>query len=153
MYGAKAGLTSRLAPVVRWLAAREVRPDALTLAALPVSLLGTAALLASPALPGALLAVPFLAAIRLLLNLFDGALARATGRSHPRGELLNEVGDRLCDVAFLAPAAVLPGGSPVIVLLGVLAAVGASYVGITVRAAGSARIYDGLLAKPERMVL
>ena len=40
-----------------------------------------------------------------------------------------------------------------IVLLGVLAAVGASYVGITARAAGSTRIYDGVLAKPERMVL
>ena len=101
----------------------------------------------------ALLAIPILAALRLVLNLLDGALARRTGRSHARGELLNELGDRICDIAFLAPVALLPGASPVIVLAGVLGAVLASYVGITTRAAGGERIYRGILSKPGRMAL
>ena len=74
-------------------------------------------------------------------------------RSHPRGELFNEVGDRLADVLFLAPVAFLPGALPEVTLLGVTVAVLASYVGITARAAGGERIYRGILSKPGRMVL
>jgi phosphatidylglycerophosphate synthase len=130
-----------------------VSPDAVTLAAVPVALVAGAALLLSPSLPAALLTIPVLAALRLVLNLLDGALARKTGRTHPRGELLNELGDRLCDISFLAPVAILPGASPAIVLLGVVFAILASYVGITTRAAGGGRIYRGILSKPGRMAL
>jgi CDP-diacylglycerol--glycerol-3-phosphate 3-phosphatidyltransferase len=153
LYATKASLNARLVPLVDRLAAAGVTPDAVTLAALPVAVLAGACLLASPALPILLLAVPALAALRLVLNLLDGNLARRTGRIHPRGELYNEVGDRLADVAFLAPVAFLPGASVPVVLLGVLAGVLASYVGITARAAGAARIYRGILSKPGRMVL
>jgi phosphatidylglycerophosphate synthase len=90
---------------------------------------------------------------RLVLNLLDGSLARRTGRIHPRGELYNEVGDRLADVAFLAPVAWLPGADPAIVLGGVAAALLASYIGLASRAAGGQRLYRGILSKPGRMVL
>jgi phosphatidylglycerophosphate synthase len=130
-----------------------VSPDSVTLAAIPVAVLGGGLLLVSPSVPLVLLAIPILAALRLVLNLLDGALARRTGRSHARGELLNELGDRICDIAFLAPVALLPGASPVVVLAGVLGAVLASYVGITTRAAGGERIYRGILSKPGRMAL
>ncbi len=153
MYATKAGVVARLDPVINWLIARGVSADVLTLAAVPVAVLGGLCLLASPAVTGLLLVVPFLAAARLVLNLLDGAVARRTGQSHPRGELYNEVGDRLADVAFLAPVAVLPGASPVIVLGGVMVAVLASYAGVTAKAAGGERIYRGILAKPERMAL
>ena len=153
LYAGKSGIVARLDPIIGALAARGVAPDAVTIAAVPVAALGGAALLASPSVPVALLLVPFLAAARLVLNLLDGALARRSGRSHPRGELLNELCDRLADIALLAPVAVLPGASPVIVLLGVIGALLASFVGITTRAAGGQRIYRGVLSKPGRMVL
>ena len=153
LYARKSALVAMLDPIVEALARRGVAPDAVTLAAVPVALAASVALLASPAVPAALFLVPVLAGLRLILNLLDGALARRSGRSHPRGELLNELCDRLADVAFLAPVAVLPGASPVIVLLGVVGALLASYVGITTRAAGGERIYRGMLSKPGRMVL
>jgi CDP-diacylglycerol--glycerol-3-phosphate 3-phosphatidyltransferase len=153
LYAGKSALVSRLDPIVDGLARRGIAPDAVTVAAVPVALAGGLALLASPAVPTALLLVPLLAALRLVLNLLDGALARRSGRIHPRGELLNELCDRLADVALLAPVAVLPGASPVIVLLGVAGALLASYVGITTRAAGGERIYRGILSKPGRMVV
>ena len=56
-----------------------------------------------------LIVVPVAASLRLVLNLLDGALARRTGRIHARGELFNEVGDRLADVLMLAPVAFVPG--------------------------------------------
>lgn len=153
LYASKSAINARLLPLVDRLLAAGISPDAITLAAIPVALLGSAALLASPAQPVALLAVPVLVVGRLVFNLLDGNLARRSGRIHPRGELFNEVGDRLADIAFLAPVAFLPGASSSIVLLGVTAALLASYVGIATRAAGGPRLYRGVLSKPGRMIL
>lgn len=135
------------------LSRRGVSPDAVTLAAIPVGLTASACLLLSVTLPGLLLLVPVLVGLRLLLNLLDGAVARRTGRMHPRGELFNELGDRLTDIAFLAPVAFLPGADQGLVLLGVIGAVFASYAGLAPRAAGGERIYRGILSKPGRMAL
>src|SRR5690349_11784099 len=153
LYASKGRFVAGLTPVVGWLAARGVSPDAVTVAAVPIAALAAVALLASPSVPLAVVAGPVLAALRLLCNLLDGALARRTGRSHPRGELLNEVGDRAADVLFLAPVAWLPGASRELVLVGVLGAVLASFVGVVAKAAGGTRIYRGVLSKPGRMVL
>jgi CDP-diacylglycerol--glycerol-3-phosphate 3-phosphatidyltransferase len=153
LYSTKAAANAWLTPLVRRLAAAGVTPDQVTLAGIPVAIMGGLCLLASPAIPALLLVVPVLVVLRLVLNLLDGSLARTTGRTHPRGELYNEVGDRLADVAFLAPVAVLPGASATLVLLGVLGGVLASYVGIATRAAGGERIYRGILSKPGRMAV
>jgi phosphatidylglycerophosphate synthase len=153
LYASKGAINERLTPLVDRLAAAGVSPDALTLGAIPVALLGAAALLASSRIPALLLAVPVLVAVRLTLNLLDGQLARRTQRSHPRGEFYNEVSDRAADVAFLAPICFLPGAQPETVLLGVVGAVLASYVGVAAKAAGGERIYRGVLSKPGRMVL
>ena len=153
LYQSKARIAGGLAPVLGWLERRRVSPDALTLAAIPVAAVGGACLLVSPVFPLALIAVPALVAVRLILNILDGALARSTGRSHPRGEWYNEVGDRLADLAFIVPAAFVPGANEPAVLLGSVVAVLASYAGLAVRAAGSRRVYRGILSKPGRMVL
>lgn len=152
-YRSKGGIVERLAGVVDRLAAARVSPDTVTLAAIPVAAVGGLALLASPTIPAVLLIVPVVAGLRLLLNLIDGALARATGRSHPRGEVFNEVGDRLSDIALLAPVAFLPGAQREMVLLGVMTAVLASFIGVVSKTAGGQRLYGGVLSKPGRMAL
>ena len=153
LYATKGRINARLTPLVARLAAAGVSADALTLAAVVVAALGGLALLASPQLPLLLIAVPPLAIARLVLNLLDGQVARHTGRSHPRGELLNEVADRLADILFLAPVAFLPGAQAETVWLGLVGALLASYVGVASRAAGGRRIYRGVLSKPGRMIL
>ncbi len=153
LYRSKSTVARRLEPVIDQLARRGVSADTLTLAAIPVGFVAGGCLLLSPVMPVVLLAVPLLAAARLILNLLDGAVARRTERIHPRGELYNELGDRLTDVAFLAPVAFLPGADRTIVLLGVTGAVFASFAGLASRAAGGERIYRGILSKPGRMVL
>jgi phosphatidylglycerophosphate synthase len=153
LYRSKKAIVHALDPVVGRLQLLGVTPDAVTLAAIPVGLFAGALLLLSPEAPVLLLGVPLLAALRLVLNLLDGALARRTGLMHPRGELYNELGDRLADVAFLAPVAFLPGADQTTVLLGVAGAIFASFAGVVPRAAGGERIYRGVLSKPGRMVL
>src|SRR5215210_6670653 len=98
-YSSKQHIVARLDGIVRRLAAAGVSPDAVTLSAIPIALAGGLLIAISPAIPILLAAVPIAAGLRLLVNLLDGALARATGRSHPRGELLNEIVDRIADVA------------------------------------------------------
>ena len=153
LYRSKSAIARGLEPIVARLEGLGVSPDAVTLAAIPLGGVAGALLLLSPTVPVVLLAVPVLAALRLILNLLDGALARRTGRMHPRGELYNELGDRLADVAFLAPVAFLPGADRTTVLLGVAGAIFASFAGVASRAAGGDRIYRGILSKPGRMVL
>jgi phosphatidylglycerophosphate synthase len=153
LYRLKPASLRAVEPLVELCIRRRIRPDTLTLLAVPVAFLGAAATVASPLVPGLLLLVPVAAAVRLVLNLLDGAVARRTAASHPRGEVYNEVGDRIGDVLLLGAPALLPGVEGRAVLLGVLLAVLASYVGITVRAAGGSRLYHGVLAKPGRMVL
>lgn len=153
LYAGKTRIVGLLDPLVERLVVAGVSPDALTLGAIPVAALAAAALWLSPATPWLLVSVPLLATARLVLNLLDGAVARRAGRTHPRGELYNELGDRVADIVFLAPVAFLPGASAPIVLLGVLTAVLASYVGLVARSAGGERIYRGILSKPGRMVL
>lgn len=153
LYRSKSMVVRQLDPVIDGLVHRRVNPDALTLAAIPVGLVASACLLLSPAAPALFLAVPLLAAARLVLNLLDGAVARRAGRMHPRGELYNELGDRLADIAFLTPVAVLPGADRTLVLLGVIGTVFASFAGLAPRAAGAERVYRGILSKPGRMAL
>jgi CDP-diacylglycerol--glycerol-3-phosphate 3-phosphatidyltransferase len=153
LYAPKSAINARLVPLVDRLASAGVSPDAVTLTAVPVAVAAAVCLLASPSAPALLLAVPLLVGVRLVLNLVDGNLARRTGRIHPRGELFNELGDRLADIAFLVPVAFLPGALPGAVLLGVMTSLLASYVGVTTRAAGGERIYAGVLSKPGRMAL
>lgn len=153
LYATKGAVNARLVPLVDRLAAAGVTPDQVTLTAVPVAVVAGACLLLSPDVAILLLVVPLLIVVRIVLNLIDGNMARRTGKIHARGELYNEVGDRLADIAFLAPVAFLPGASPHLVLLGVLTGVMASYVGITAKAAGGERIYRGILSKPGRMAL
>ena len=152
-YASKRSIVAGLDPLVRALAARGVAPDAVTLSAIPIAAVGGAAIALSPSAPALLLVVPVAAGLRLGTNLIDGALARTTGRSHPRGELLNEVSDRVCDVLLLAPVAVLPAAQPAVVLLGVALAILASFIGVAAKAAGGERLYGGVLSKPGRMAL
>lgn len=153
LYRTKPWILARLDGVVGRLERSGVSPDAVTLSTIPLALAGAALLLASPAVPGLLLTIPLVALARLVLNLLDGSLARRTGRMHPRGELYNELADRLADILLLAPVGFLPGAQRETVLLGVVAAGFASYAGLAPKAAGAERVYRGILSKPGRMAL
>ena len=153
LYRVKPALLRGLDPVLAWLERAGVRPDVLTLGAIPVGAIAGIAILVSPTAPLVLVLVPLAAAARLILNLLDGALARRTGMIHAKGELFNEVGDRLADVLMLAPVAFVPGAHQATVLLGVTMAVLASFTSVATKAAGGTRSYRGILSKPGRMVL
>lgn len=151
IYGIKPWFQKQLQPVVK--ALWHVHPDALTWGALGISM-GAASLLYSaydqPML--ALAAAPLLF-LRLALNALDGMVAKQTGKARAAGEVINELSDRLSDVAIFLPFAFWPEIRMRIVLLAMVSMLIVSYVGLLGKAVGAEREYGGLLGKADRMIL
>src|SRR4030095_1733426 len=79
--------------------------------------------------------------------------ARTLGLARPWGEVLNELSDRVADVALIGGLAL---ASPANLLLGTGALVAmllSSYLAILSKAAGGRRQYMGPMGKADRMVL
>lgn len=152
-YRVKPAAQRALRPLVDACVSRGVRADQVTLAAIPVAALGGLCLALSDSVAPLLLAVPILATARLVLNLVDGQVARRTGTTHPMGEVLNEVGDRLSDILFVGGLAFVAAVGPLLAASAVIASVLASYAGIAARAVGLPRQYGGVMSKPARMLV
>ena len=153
LYRTKPAAQRLIEPLVDACVAHGVSADALTLAAVPVAALGGICLALSDEQPLLLLAVPLLAAARLVLNLIDGQVARRTGTARPWGEVLNELGDRVADVFFIGGLAFVAAVGPLLALAAVIAALLSSYAGIVARATGAPRGYGGVMSKPGRMIV
>lgn len=90
--------------------------------------------------------------LRLWCNMLDGMVALASGKASRRGEILNEVPDRVSDVLIFVGAAHSGLGH----LLGgywvALMAVFVAYIGTFGQAVGTGRQFGGWMSKPWRMV-
>jgi phosphatidylglycerophosphate synthase len=147
LYAAKPGFQRRLAGVADWLARRGVHPDALTYAAVGCGLVGGLALATER-----LWLVPVCAALRLALNALDGMVATRRGRARPWGKVLNELADRVADLAFLGPLLLVPGSNALVVSGALSVTLLVSYLGVLAEAAGASRQYGGLMGKADRML-
>jgi phosphatidylglycerophosphate synthase len=90
--------------------------------------------------------------VRLLLNLMDGLVAREVGLAGAWGEVKNEFGDRVADVAIFLG---LSFGGYVDARLAALALaliLCVSYLGILGKVLGGARVYGGIFGKGDRML-
>jgi phosphatidylglycerophosphate synthase len=91
--------------------------------------------------------------VRLLCNLFDGMVAIARGVASPKGELYNEVPDRVSDAAIFIGLGYASLSDPVLGFAAALVAVFTAYVRAMAKAAGAPNDYCGPMAKPQRMAL
>jgi CDP-diacylglycerol--glycerol-3-phosphate 3-phosphatidyltransferase len=141
-----------LDPVVRVLAAAGVSPAMVTTAGLIGSLI--AAVLIGR---GELMAGGIVMLVASGLDMFDGALARATGRATPFGAVLDATFDRISEAAVLFGVLVyeLDLGNREEALLVFAALTGSllvSYVRAKVESMGGV-MSDGLFTRTERIVL
>jgi CDP-diacylglycerol--glycerol-3-phosphate 3-phosphatidyltransferase len=153
LYRIKPAAQRMVRPLIDVCVSRGVSADSLTLAAIPVAALGGLCLAVSDTLSVLLLAVPFVAGTRLILNLIDGQVARRTGTTHAMGEVFNEVGDRISDILFIGGLAFVAAVGPLLALAAVVAAQLSSYAGVSARAVGVPRQYGGVMSKPGRMIV
>ena len=153
IYTVKPRFRRLLGGTARAFAARGVTPDQVTSAGIVASGLGALAFRLGGRWRGAFVAVPVLALVRTTANALDGLVAEESGLGRPAGELYNETADRLGDIAFLAGTAAVPGVRPALALGALAAAELSSFIGVSARAAGGRRRYDGPMGKPDRMLV
>jgi phosphatidylglycerophosphate synthase len=131
---------------------RGVHPDAISYLSIVASLAAGACFWQSGRWPALLLVAPLLCYVRLLLNMLDGMVALGSGKASPRGEILNDLPDRLSDVLIFAGVAHSGLCSPFPAYWAAILALLTAYVGTLGQAVGARREFGGVMSKPWRMV-
>ena len=143
-----------VAPVVTRLARAGVTPDAITVTGTLGAVLGAVFLIGT----GRLFWGAFTVTVFVLLDMLDGALARARGGGSVFGAVLDSVGDRAADAAIFGALVWWfsgPGDNRLFVLLALLCLVlGVLTSYVKARAEGVGLRCDvGLVERPERLIL
>lgn len=150
LYDLKPRFQALLRPLSRGLLASGITPNAVTLAALALSVAMGAALALWPASAWALAAVPLVLLVRMALNALDGMMAREGRQESKLGLALNEVGDILADGALYLPFALALSVQPLLAGGFVLLAAASEAAGLAGIATGAGRRYDGPFGKSDR---
>ena len=133
---------------------RNVHPDIVSWSSLIAASVAAACFIGARWQPWLLVVAPLACYLRLWLNMLDGMVALASGRASKRGEIVNELPDRISDILIFAAVAhssfvTLPALGYWAALLAVMTA----YVGMLGQAVGTRREFGGVMAKPMRMVV
>ena len=99
-----------------------------------------------------LIVAPPLCYLRLWFNMLDGMVAVAAGKASRRGEILNDLPDRISDVIIFVGVAHSGLMNPFIGYWAAIFAVVTAYVGLFGQALGVEREFGGIMSKPWRMV-
>ncbi len=91
--------------------------------------------------------------LRLWCNMLDGMVALASGRASLRGEILNDLPDRISDVIIFAGVAHSGLMNPFLGYWAAIFALLTAYVGLIGQAVGVRREFGGVMSKPWRMVM
>jgi phosphatidylglycerophosphate synthase len=95
---------------------------------------------------------PLLCYLRLWFNMLDGMVALAAGKASWRGEILNDLPDRISDVLVFAGVAHSGLCAPTSGYWAAILALLTAYVGMFGQAVGVQREFSGMMSKPWRMV-
>jgi len=99
-----------------------------------------------------LLVAPLFCYVRLWFNMLDGMIAVAAAKASLRGEIVNDLPDRVSDVIIFAGVAHSGFMNPVIGYWAAIFSLLTAYVGLLGQAIGRRREFGGLMSKPWRMV-
>ncbi|HKP93598.1 MAG TPA: hypothetical protein VJS88_06850, partial [Chthoniobacterales bacterium] len=102
--------------------------------------------------PALLLVAPLFCYLRLWFNMLDGMVALASGKASWRGEILNDLPDRVSDVLIFAGVAHSDWMNPFLGYWAAIFALLTAYVGMFGQAVGVQREFSGVMSKPWRMV-
>lgn len=153
VYNLKPVFQKLLQPILHALYKIGVTANQLTISAVILSCLMGFGFLQYHTLYLGILIIPFGLLLRMALNALDGMMARQYDMQSQLGEILNEIGDVVSDIAIIFPFVILPGINPVIIILfGVLAILN-EFAGILSKAIGNERRYDGPMGKSDRALV
>ncbi len=131
----------------------NIHPDAVSYASIAASGLAGLCFWRASAHPWLLLAAPLFCYLRLWLNMLDGMVAMAANKASSRGEILNDLPDRISDVIIFVAVAHSGLCSPFSGYWAAIFALLTAYVGMLGQAVGVQREFSGIMSKPWRMVV
>lgn len=142
--------TAQLA--VRICISAKIHPNVISLSSIAASGIAALCFWQSGGYPWLLIPAALFCYLRLWLNMLDGMVALGAGIASKKGELYNELPDRVSDVLIFIGVAhsglAVPWGG----YWSAIAALSTAYVGTFGQALGVGRQFGGLMSKPWRMV-
>jgi phosphatidylglycerophosphate synthase len=129
-----------------------VSPDVVSVLSIVAALVAAICFWKSNPYPALLIIAPLFCYLRLWFNMLDGMVALAAGKASLRGEIFNDLPDRISDVIIFAGVAHSARMHPIIGYWAAILAVLTAYVGLFGQALGGARQFGGVMSKPWRMV-
>jgi phosphatidylglycerophosphate synthase len=130
-----------------------VHPDAVSYGSMVAAAAAGACFWQSGRFPILLVPAALFCYLRLWLNMLDGMVALASGKASLRGEILNDLPDRVSDVVIFVGVAHSGLCNPFLAYWVAIFALLVAYVGMFGQAVRVQREFSGLMTKPWRMVL
>jgi phosphatidylglycerophosphate synthase len=129
-----------------------IHPDAISYASVVAAAIAAVCFWRSSADVRLLFVAPLFCYLRLWFNMLDGMVALASGKASWRGEILNDLPDRISDVVIFAGVAHSSWMNPFLGYWAAIFALLTAYVGLFGQAVGVQREFSGVMSKPWRMV-
>jgi len=130
-----------------------IHPDAISYASVVAAALAAVCFWKSGHHPWLLIIGPLFCYLRLWCNMLDGMVALASGKASWRGEILNDLPDRISDVLIFVGVAHSGWMNPFLGYWAAILALLTAYVGMLGQAVGVQREFSGIMSKPWRMVV
>jgi phosphatidylglycerophosphate synthase len=137
---------------VRFCVRQGIHPDVISYASMAAAALAAVCFWQAGSHSWLLLAGPVFCYLRLWCNMLDGMVALASGKASWRGEILNDLPDRISDVLIFAGVAHSGLNAVVSGYWAAIFALLTAYVGMFGQAVGVQREFSGIMSKPWRMV-
>lgn len=131
----------------------NIHPDAISYASIVAAAIAAFCFWKSGQLPWLLLVAPLFCYLRLWFNMLDGMVALASGKASWRGEILNDLPDRVSDVLIFVGVAHSGWMNSLLGYWAAIFALVTAYVGMLGQAVGVQREFSGVMSKPWRMVV
>ena len=129
-----------------------IHPDAISYLSIVAALAAAICFWKSGHTRWLLIVAPLFCYLRLWFNMLDGMVAVAANKASRRGEILNDLPDRISDVIIFASVAHSGLMNPIFAYWAAILAVLTAYVGLFGQALGVQREFGGVMSKPWRMV-
>ena len=129
-----------------------IHPDAISYLSILAALVAAICFWKSGEVRSLLIVAPLFCYLRLWFNMLDGMVAVAANKASRRGEILNDLPDRISDIMIFVGVAHSGLMNPLIGYWAAIFAVLTAYVGLFGQALGVRREFGGIMSKPWRMV-
>jgi len=150
IYSLKPKFQALLKPILEFLHRKRVTANQITTASVVWSFSIAACFWYADRYSILFLALPVGLFVRMALNALDGMMARLYNQQSKKGEILNELGDVLSDLAIFFPLLKFEAQAIYVIVLFICLSIINEFAGILAKVISGARRYDGPMGKSDR---